>query len=457
MKPSSQHTQSCIVLTAFLFFAGAAGAADAPLDATHQWPMWRGPLGTGVAPHGDPPVTWSEEKNVRWKTPLPGLGHSTPIVWGDKIFLTTAIPHGEELPVKVHEHRDHGAHDNTPASRRQKFVVLAIDRRDGSVLWQREVRDEQPHESAHVTGSWASNSAVTDGRRVYASFGSQGLYSLDFGGKIVWQKDLGDMRVRHEHGEGSSPALYGDTLIVNWDHQGDSFVVALDAATGKERWRQARDEITSWSTPLIVEHAGKAQVVIAATKRVRSYDLATGKELWQASGLSRNVVASPVAGNGMVFVGNSYDWQAMLAIRLDKAKGDITTTDAVAWTRERDTPYVPSPLLFDDTLCFLKHSHGFLTCVEAATGEARLGPVRLPRVRNIFASPVGADDRIYIASREGTTAVVQRGVEFELLAVNALDDSFSASPAVVGDELLLRGQEFLYSLTRQPAPESASN
>ncbi len=441
------------ILALSLALPSATLADDAPAKALshdHQWPAWRGPLGTGVAPHGDPPVTWSEDKNIRWKLAIPGNGHSTPIIWGHRIFLTTAIPHGDELPIHNHDHDDHahddGAHDNTPPSRRQKFVVLAIDRRDGNLLWQREVRDEQPHESAHETGSWASNSAVTDGEHVYASFGSRGLYALDLDGKIVWRKDLGDMRVRHEHGEGSSPALHGDTLVVNWDHQGDSFVVALDKRNGEERWRTARDEITSWSTPLIVDHGGKRQVIISATKRVRSYDLATGKVVWEASGLSRNVVASPVAANGMVFVGNSYDWQAMLAIRLDKAHGDITTTDAIAWTRERDTPYVPSPVLFEDTLCFLKHSQGFLTCVAAKTGEPRLGPVRLPRVRNIFASPVGADDRIYIASREGTTAVVQRGIEFELLAVNQLDDSFSASPAVVGNELYLRGQEFLYSI-----------
>ncbi len=424
------------------------------LSHNHQWPAWRGPLDTGVAPHGDPPVTWAEDKNIRWKLALPGSGHSTPIIWGDRIFLTTAIPHGEELSVHRHEDHDDGAHDNTPPSRRQKFVVLAVDRRNGSLVWQREVRDEQPHESAHVTGSWASNSAVTDGQHVYASFGSRGLYSLNLDGRIAWQQDLGDMRVRHEHGEGASPALHGDTLVVNWDHQGDSFVVALDKRNGKERWRTARDEITSWSTPLIVEHAGKPQVIVSATKRVRSYDLATGKELWQASGLSRNVVASPVAANGMVFVGNSYDWQAMLAIRLDKARGDITTSDAIAWTRERDTPYVPSPVLFDDTLCFLKHSQGFLTCVEAESGKPWLGPVRLSGVRNVFASPVGAADRIYVVSREGATAVIQRGIEFEMLAVNQLDDSFSASPAIVGNELYLRGQNSLYSIAVEPIEQT---
>jgi outer membrane protein assembly factor BamB len=237
--------------------------------------------------------------------------------------------------------------------------------------------------------------------------------------------------------------------VVNWDHQGESFVAALDKRTGKERWRAARDEITSWSSPLVVEHEGSPQVVIAATKRVRSYDLATGKVLWEAGGLSRNVVASPVAGDGLVFVANSYDWRAMLAIRLAAARGDITGTDAVAWSRDRDTPYVPSPLLYGDMLFFLKHLSAILTNVDAATGAKHFGPRRLEGVQQVFASPVGAADRLYIPGRNGATAVVERGAEFRLLAVNRLDDSFSASPAIVGGDLYLRGERSLYCIARE--------
>ncbi len=435
-------------LTVLLGLSALAGEpAPDPLD---QWPQWRGPLATGVAPRADPPVEWGEDRNVRWKLALPGLGHSTPIVWGERVFLTSAVAHGEALEAPA-EHDD-GAHHNMLPTQRMRFVVLAVDRRDGKVLWQKTVRDEQPHEGTHETGSWASASPVTDGERVYAFFGSRGLYCLDTDGELVWQKDLGDMRIRHGHGEGASPALHGDTLVVNWDHQGDSFVVALDKRTGKERWRTARDEITSWSTPLVVEHGGRPQVVISATRRVRSYDLATGRELWQAAGLSRNVVASPVAANGMVYAGNSYDWQAMLAIRLDKARGDVTGTEAVVWTRDRDTPYVPSPVLSDGQLCFLKHSHGILTCVDAMTGEPRFGPARIPGVHNVFASPVAAAGRLYVTGREGATAVVQLGGTFELLALNRLDDAFSASPAAVGGELFLRGQAHLYCLGRPADP-----
>lgn len=420
--------------------------AAVSLAGAGEWPHWRGPLGTGVAPGGSPPIRWSEEQNLRFKTPLPGLGHSTPVIWGDRIFLTTAEPHGK--PVEAHRDHDHddGAHDNLPPERRLRFIVMAIDRRDGRVLWKRTVRDAVPREGTHETGSWASASPVTDGRHLWASFGSNGLYCLNMKGKLVWERDLGPMRSRHGHGEGSSPALHGNTLVVNWDHQGDSFLIALDKRTGRQRWRVARDEITSWSTPLIVEHAGKVQVVVAATGRVRGYDLADGKVIWECAGLSRNVVASPVAADGRVFVANSYDWRKMLAIDLDRARGDITGTEAVLWSRDRDTPYVPSPLLLDGTLYFLKHNHGIWTAVDAATGTEHYGPERLPGMRSIFASPTAAAGRIYVVGRSGNAVVLAAGKRFEVLARNRLDDTFSASPVIVGDTLYLRGERHLYAL-----------
>ena len=418
-------------------------------DVLDQWGQWRGPLGTGVAPHGRPPVEWNEGRNVRWKVAIPGQGHSTPIVWDDRIFLTTAIPFGDALPA-ADEHSP-GAHDNMPASSKYEFVVLAVSRRDGKTLWERTVRTERPHESTHESGSWASASAVTDGEVLIASFGSRGVYGLDLGGKLLWQTDVGDMQIKHGHGEGSSPALHGDTVIINWDHQGESLVVALDKHSGQTRWKVGRDEGTSWSSPLIVEHDGKAQVIVAATHRVRAYDLATGAVIWECAGLSGNVVASPVAGDGMVYVTNSYETREMLAIRLSGAKGDITGTDRVVWTRHRHTPYVPSPLLYGGQLYFLKHYQGYLTCVDAKTGDALFGPERLPGIQNVYASLVGAADRIYIVSRNGTTVVVKRGATYELLARNLLDDSFSASPAIVGDELYLRGEQYLYCIAQTRA------
>ena len=426
-----------------------AVAGDTKLNPLDQWAQWRGPLGTGVAPRAHPPLEWSEDKNIRWKITIPGKGHSTPIIWGSRIFLTTAVPVGDAI-ASPRQHAP-GAHDNVVATHKQQFVVLAINRKNGAILWQRTLHTESPHETAHETGSWASNSPVTDGEHLFVSFGSSGIYCLDMDGSLVWKTNLGNMKILHGHGEGSSPALYGDTLVLNWDHEGESFVVALDKRTGRQRWKVARDEATSWSTPLIVEHEGRPQVIVSATKRVRAYDLADGHVIWECGGLSGNVVASPVAADGMVYVANSYETRAMLAIRLAKAHGDITNTEAVAWTRQRDTPYVPSPVLYDGMLCFLKHYQGFLTCVNATSGETLFGRQRIGGIQNVYASLVGAAGRIYIVDRRGLTAVIAHSESFEVLARNQLNDSFSASPAIVGGELYLRGERNLYCIAEESA------
>ena len=426
-----------------------ANALPQPTGGSSDWPQWRGPLATGVSPDANPPVEWSEERNVRWKLPLPGKGHSTPIVWGDRVFLTAAVPFGKAV-APVYDNAP-GSHDNVGVTQHHRFVVMAVNRLDGKIAWSQTVREDFPHEGGHETGSLASNSPVTDGELLFVSFGSRGLYCFDLNGELKWQKDLGKMQTLHAHGEGSSPVVYGDFLIVNWDHEGDSVLYAFDKRTGKERWKVARDDKTSWSTPLVVEHQGKAQVVISATKRVRGYDLATGDLIWECAGLSRNVVSSPVAGHGMIFAANSYDWQAMLAIRLDGAKGDITETDRVAWKLNRMTPYVSSPLLYDGTLYFLRHNQNILSRLEATTGKPRGEPIRIEGIREIFASPVGAAGRIYITGRDGVTVVMQHDRENALLALNRLDDVFSASPAVAGRELYLRGERFLYCLAASSA------
>ena len=410
----------------------------------HYWPQWRGPNGNGVAPYANPPLEWSERKNIRWKLRLPGNGHSTPIIWGDLVFVTTAVPYGD--PVEPRPDDAPGAHDNVPSKHHHKFMILAISRHNGKIIWQQTLRKELPHEGGHFTGSLASNSPVTDGEHVFAFFGSRGLFCLDMDGKLKWETDLGDLQTLHAHGEGSSPAIHGNTLIINWDHEVESFVYAIDKRTGKERWKVARDEVTSWSTPLVIEHNGKPQIIISATNRVRSYNLETGKVIWECGGLSRNVVASPAAAEGMVYVASSYDRQAMLAIRLDGAKGDITDTDQIAWTLKRHTPYVPSPLLYKGKLFFLKHNQGILSCLNADTGKPVFGPLRLDEIWNVFASPLGAANRIYIVSREGATVVIKHGSKFKLLDSNHLEDSFSASPVAVDNELYLRGQRNLYCI-----------
>ena len=432
------------ILAAFCLLTTHAGADK---DAGHYWAQWRGPLSTGVSPHANPPIEWSESRNIRWKLSLPGMGHSTPIIWGDRVYVTSAVPYGDSVdPVRTHAP---GAHDYVAPTQRHKFMLLAINRADGKIVWERTLREELPHEGSHNTGSLASNSPVTDGEHLIVFFGSRGLYCLDMDGELQWETDLGDMESLHAHGEGSSPALHRDTLIVNWDHEGQSFVVAFDKRTGEQRWKVARDEVSSWSTPLVVEHGGKAQVIISATKRVRGYDLATGDVIWECAGLSSNVVASPVAADGMVYAGSSYDFQAMLAIRLDGAKGDITGTQNVVWTLDRLTPYVPSPLLYGQTLYFIRHNQAMLSCLNAKTGQTRIDPFRLGGIRNVFASPVGAADRIYITDRSGTTLVLSHAITPEALALNRLNDSFSASPALVDNELYLRGEQNLYCIVEE--------
>jgi outer membrane protein assembly factor BamB len=415
-----------------------------------NWPQWRGPLANGVAPRANPPVHWSETNNIRWKIALPGKGHSSPIIFGDSVYALCALPVGE--PQKAVYDDAPGVHDSVPVTHRHQFLALAISRQDGRIRWSKVLREEWPHEGGHETGSLASSTPVTDGERVYVFFGSRGLHCLDVRGEVKWQQDLGRMHTLHAHGEGSSPVLYRDKLLVCWDHEGESFIYAFDKVTGKVLWKTARDEKTSWSTPLVVEHEGRSQVIVSATKRVRGYDAATGVEIWQCAGLTDNVVSSPVYYRGLVIAGNSYYSQSMVAIRLAGARGDITGSDRVAWKLNRMTPYVPSPLLYDDTLYFLRHNQNVLSRLEPTTGKPRGEPLRLEGINDfIFSSPVGAAGRIYITGRDGNTVVLRHDRENASLAVNHLEDSFSASPALAGREFYLRGERSLYCIA-EPAP-----
>jgi outer membrane protein assembly factor BamB len=268
-------------------------------------------------------------------------------------------------------------------------------------------------------------------------------------GAPVWQKDLGDKKMRNQFGEGSSPALHGNTLVVVWDHQGESFIAALDKRTGEERWRVARDEIDTWSTPLIVEHAGRAQVITNGMKQVRSYDLETGTLVWYGAGTTMNPIPSPVAGGGLVFLTAGFRGNNLKAVRLDAAKGDITNTAAIVWTLDRDTPYVPSPLLYDGILYVLKSNNGILSAFDASTGKPHYQLTRLEEAPSVFASPVGAAGRVYIPSQDGTTVVFKHGPAFEVLARNKLDDGFNASPALVDGEIYLRGFKSLYCIAEK--------
>jgi len=429
--------------------------AEPPADFDKNWPQWRGPNANGVAPYGNPPIEWSESKNIKWKIELPGKGHATPVIWDDQIFVLIAIETdkkvepGEGIQTKAKRSR---IPFTTGTSKIHKFAIFAINRFDGQILWQRTAREELPHEGIQKTASWASSSPVTDGEHVYACFGSKGLFCYDMQGNLKWEKDLGDLNIINKWGGGSSPVLYNDKIIVKWDHEDQSFIIALDKKTGNEIWKVTRDEGTSWTTPLVIESNGQPQVITSAGTRVRSYDLATGDLLWESSGLAApEVIPSPVANDDMVYVMSSGIFKAseLQAIKLSEAKGNIAGSAAIVWTLDRDTPYVPSPLLYDNMLYFSKGNDGTLACFDALTGEEYYSRQRQKGFGSIYASPVGAGGRIYISSRKGSTLVIKHSKQYTVLAVNKLDDSFSASPAVVDNELFLRGEKYLYCIAEK--------
>ncbi len=433
--------EASALLLAIILAVAPPGSDPAP-DLEGGWPAWRGPNRTGSAPAGNPPIEWSEEKNVRWKKAVPGLGLSSPIVWGERLFLTTAVSTGERVENRPSPVRGDGVVPDEVLS----YEVHALDRGDGATLWTRSVLREAPHEGHHPDGAWASGSPVTDGEVLIAFFGSRGLFAFDLDGRELWRRDFGDMTTRLGFGEGSSPALYRDRVLVIWDHEGDSFIAALDKMSGEEIWRRDRDEITSWTTPLVVEHGGRAQVVTSATSRVRSYDAETGEPIWEATGMTLNAIPSPVYADGVVYLTSGFRGSKLLAVRLDGAAGDITGTDQVVWSVDRDTPYVPSPLLHDGVIYFTKVNRGILSAYDARNGEALYANQRLGAVRNIYASPVAVGDRVYFASRDGEFLVAKAGPKFEVLAESELDDRFDASPAIVGDEIYLRGRSNLYCI-----------
>jgi outer membrane protein assembly factor BamB len=470
-----------VSIASLLVTSSSPPATAANADAAKYWPQWRGPLANGLAPQGNPPTNWSETENVKWKVKTPGRGMSTPIIWENQIFIQTAIATGKKVeppaaekpaaaiaspnvfaqaqppadaPPGGQQRRRQGGGGGGGFGRGEKptelhqFVLVCLDRQTGKTLWQQITTETVPHEGHHRDHSFASHSPVTDGKLVFGWFGSRGIHCYDMSGKLQWSQDFGDQRTVNGFGEGGSPALHGDTLIITWDHEGDDFITALDKKTGKELWKQARDEKTSWSTPFVIEHDGKAQVIAAASGKVRSYDLATGKVLWECGGLGSNVIPTPVTGNGLLFAMSGHREPALLAIKLGRT-GDLTDTDAVAWKLARGTPYVPSPLLVGDKLYFFSGNNATLSCFEAGSGKALIDGERLQGPSGFYASPVSAGGRIYLAGRNGTSLVLKPSDKVEVLATNKLDEKFDASPAVVGGELFLRGHEYLYCLAEK--------
>jgi len=431
-------------------------------DWQQNWPQWRGPLARGVAPSATPPREWSETNNIRWKVAVPGSGSATPSIWGDRVFVLTAIQKPKPADAKPAEPTNTPPASAEPAGGRPggrsrpeapsepyEFVVLCLDRKTGKTVWQKTACETVPHEAHHRDHGYASASPITDGKHLLAYFGSRGLYCYDMQGNLKWSKDFGDMRTRNTFGEGSSPALHGDIVVVNWDDETDNdFIVALNKTTGEELWRKPRSEGTGWSTPLVVEHDGKAQVVVNAAGKVRSYDLKSGAEIWNCGGQTANAIPSPVTDKGVLIAMSGFRGAAIRAIKLG-ATGDLDGTESIVWKHDKSTPYVPSPLLVDDLLYFVSGNNGMLSCFNALNGTANFEAERLEGIFGIYASPVAAAGHVYVLGRDGTCLVLKQGAKLEVVSRNKLDDKTDSSIALVGKELFIRGQKSLYCIAAE--------
>lgn len=422
------------------------------VQGAKNWHQWRGPEANGVSRTATPPMTWSESENIRWKVPIDGRGVSSPIVWGDKVFLLSSddtgevdssLPKPEDQPERVFGIK----HPNTKYS----FIVLCLDRKTGKEIWRRTATDLVPHEGHHRDNSYASASPFTDGKRLYCWFGSAGLYCFDLEGNKLWSKDLGRAKVGASLGEGCSPVVYDGKVVILRDNQGQSTIEVLDAASGDPLWKKERDEPNGWSTPLIVPYQEKTQVITCGDNLIRSYDLENGSIIWQCGGLSQNTIPCPVTDGERVYCMSGYSGYSLLALPLS-AKGDITGSEEIVWSKSKNTPYIPSPILYNGMLGFLKSNQSLYSVLDAKTGNELIGSTRLPSIANVYSSPVGAAGRVYLTGRNGVTLVLKRGKEFEVLATNKLDDEFRASAALVGEQMLLRGSQYLYCIEEGATP-----
>jgi outer membrane protein assembly factor BamB len=414
-----------------------------------NWPQWRGPGGQGVSNEKNLPSEWSSTKNINWKTPISGRSHSSPIIWGNRIFLTTAVE-GELVPgAKAVKHmlgdKEFLHPDSIGADHKHSFKVLCLDKDTGKIIWEQTAFEGTPYDNRHRKSSYAASTPVTDGNLVYAFFGSEGLYAYDMKGKLAWKADLGKLGTVGM-GTGTSPVLYENLVLMQCDEEnGDgSFIIALDKKTGKEVWKAPRKVQVSWSTPLLVTSGKRTELITSGTEAVISYDPATGKELWRHKGVESNAIPSPVASSDMVFISAGYPAKIAMAIRLG-ASGDLTDTDNVKWKYTKGTAYVPSPILYGEYL-YLTTDRGILTCLDARTGEVKYEGGRVPTPATFTASPVAFDGKILLTSEDGDTFIVKAGPQHQILGVNSLGEPVYASPAIADRRIFIRTEKNLYCI-----------
>ena len=434
--------KSLFLLAVCMLLAGSAFAQN--------WPSFRGAHASGVADGMNPPTTWDAEKsvNIAWKTAIPGLAHSSPVVWGNRVFVTTAISGDQNTPF------EHGLTDTAAAAKdntKHSWRVYCLDKTSGSVMWEKIVHEGAPKVSRHMKASHANSTPATDGKYLVAFFGSEGLFCFDVNGKLLWQKDLGVLDGGWTPtkgliwGFGSSPVMYKNLVILQCDTQSQSFLAAFNLKDGKEIWRTPREEDTSWATPTISESGTHAEVVTSGTKFYRGYDPLTGKELWRlATGVDVKI-PTPVVANGMFYLGggSAHDKLSFYAVRAG-AKGELSAKEGLAWESTAIKPHVVTPIVYGDYLYTVTDS-GVLTQFNAKTGEAGFRG-RLGRGNAFNASPVAADGRIYFASEDGDVFVIKTGDKFELLARNPIGEVMMATPAITDRMLIVRGQHHIFGI-----------
>ncbi|MGE0129953.1 MAG: PQQ-binding-like beta-propeller repeat protein [Blastocatellales bacterium] len=443
------HFTRALLLT--ICIAGGFSAFAQSRDEASNWPQWRGPQSRGVSEEKNLPDEWSPDKNIIWKTAIPGRGHSSPVVWGNRVFLTTSIE-GDVIPgAKAVQHVRNGqiwVHpDAVAGNRKHTLNVLCLDRDSGKILWERVAYEGTVYDDRHRKNTYASPTPVTDGKYVYSFFEAEGLYCHDFNGKLIWKTSLGKLS-KVGMGPGTSPTLYENLLFLQCDNEdggpGLSFIAAVDKRTGKEVWRVKRDHRKTHATPLIVRAEKRVELITSGSESIISYDPKTGNELWRCDGIKGYGIPSPVAGHGMVFLAAGYPHKRAVGVKLG-GTGDLTGTPNVIWSYEKGTAYVTSPILYGDYY-YLVSDKGILTCVEARTGEIKYEGGRVPEPASFSASAVAFDGKIFLTSEDGDTFVIKAGPTHEVIRTNSLGEVILASPAISQGRIFIRGAKHLYCI-----------
>ncbi len=457
---AGHHHRRGLLASGATLFAALSGVASAVPGAREapaaDWPSFRGPQSAGVADGQRLPDGWSGATgdHIKWRIRVPGLAHSSPIVWGNRLFVTTAV---SSLGEATFKHGLFGEGDASPDRSVHQWKVLCYDARTGQLVWDRTVYEGVPKEKRHVKSTYASSTPATDGRHLVAFFGSQGLYCLDLDGRLLWKKDLGVLNLgaydapEYEWGTASSPAIYKNSVIVQCDTSNEDYVLAADISTGKTLWRADRDELPSWGTPNIVRGPARDELVTNASKFIRGYDPATGKELWRLGGSSQITAPTPIFSGDLIVVASGRRPEAPIFVVRAGSNGDITlpkgspSSDRVVWSRQQRGPYMPTPLVYEGLLYVLGNA-GIFDCYDLRSGD-EVYRQRIPHQGGGFsASPVAADGRIYLSSEDGDIFVVKAGRAFQMLSTNPMGERLMATPALSNGRMIVRAEHSLFAI-----------